>query len=166
LTGSVTDGTWTANLKGDRAIFNGRTLSSDQAGRYTLIVPSAGSSGPAGTGYGSVMVGKNGRLTFVGSLADGARISQSTYVSRDGAWPLYAPLYGGKGYLFSWVSFASASATDLAGQLRWYKSTADGCSVMSSLSGSSYTPPTSSTRLLGFSDGILALLGGPLDGEL
>ena len=42
LSGSISDGTWTATITSYRAVFVGTSTPSDQAGRYTMIVPAPG----------------------------------------------------------------------------------------------------------------------------
>jgi sulfur relay (sulfurtransferase) complex TusBCD TusD component (DsrE family) len=122
VTGHLTDGTWTATLCGDRAVF-GRANPAPFAGNYTLVIPGydANPSLPAGDGFGSVKVNSSGQVSFVGTLADGTKVSQSTTVSGSGYWPLYLPLYSGNGSLMSWVAFASNTNSDLAGRLIWLK---------------------------------------------
>ena len=93
------------------------------AGSYTLVIPGydANPSLPAGDGFGTVKVNSSGQVSFVGTLADGAKVSQSATVSGSGYWPLYLPLYSGNGSLMSWVAFASNTNSDLAGRLIWLK---------------------------------------------
>ena len=62
-----------------------------------------------------------GQVSFVGTLADGTKVSQSATVSGNGYWPLYLPLYSGNGSLMSWLAFASNTNSDLAGRLIWLK---------------------------------------------
>jgi len=129
-------------------------------------MPATG-SGPGGNSYGVVTVDARSRLTFSGALADGTKISQSTYVSQSGEWPLYVPLYGGQGSLFSWGAFNGTSG--LSGRTAWnkpvllnakyYKS---GFSVSTTLPGSGYTRPGLGSTILDFNDGFIALSGGDL----
>jgi hypothetical protein len=56
-----------------------------------------------------------------GVLADGTKITQSSQVSDDGTWPLFVPLYKGKGLLMGWISFANRSSDDLHGAVNWIK---------------------------------------------
>ena len=41
VTGTVSDGVWTASLTGNRAVFNSTSHIAPQAGRYTVIIPGA-----------------------------------------------------------------------------------------------------------------------------
>ena len=67
------------------------------------------------------MVDKAGRLRLSGELADGTKISQSVPVSPNGEWPLYVSLYGGKGSILSWITFADRTTDQLTGLLNWTK---------------------------------------------
>jgi hypothetical protein len=132
VTGHLTDGTWVSTLCGDRAVF-GRGATAPFAGNYTLIIPGydANPSLPAGDGFGTLKVNSSGQVSFVGTLADGTKVSQSATVSGKGFWPLYLSLYSGKGSLMSWLAFASKTNSDLAGRLIWLKQ---------AISGSKYYP--------------------------
>ena len=101
MTGSVSDGAWTSALAGDRAIYDGRTTLAPEAGSYTLVLAGAyGSTNkPAGDSYGALTVGRNGAISFTGTLADGTKVTPSAPVSKYGQWPFYASLCGGQGVL-------------------------------------------------------------------
>jgi lysyl endopeptidase len=161
LTGLVTDGDWTDYLSGDRAVFS-KTNTCPQAGRYTVLIPATDGAGPAGNSYGTVQVDALGRLTFIGVLADGTKVTQSTYVSRTGRWPLYIPAYRGQGSLFSWASLAPGDSGDVTGRLTWVRPDPNGFQVVSALNGSlyEYTPRTGS--VLNFSNAVLTVMGGSL----
>ena len=122
VTGHLTDGTWTATLSGDLAVF-GKANPAPFAGNYTLVIPGSetNSSLPAGDGFGTVKVNASGRVNFAGTLADGTKISQSATLSKIGYWPLYIPLYSGNGSLMSWLAFASNTTNDFSGTLSWIK---------------------------------------------
>src|SRR5262249_10833422 len=100
ITGRIGDGSWDAALIADRAPFNARTNpATNFAHHYTWLVPGSAEAPvePAGDGTGSFAVNTGGRVTFTGVLADGSAIAQSVPVSKNGAWPLYVSLYGGRG---------------------------------------------------------------------
>jgi hypothetical protein len=103
-----------------------------------------------------------GRLTFIGSLADGTKISQATFLSRNGRWPLYITPYSGMGYLFSWATFNSTTTGDLGGPIYWSKPGTNGFSVLSEVIGSVYHHPGPGGSILDFSDGTIAVSGGDL----
>jgi sulfur relay (sulfurtransferase) complex TusBCD TusD component (DsrE family) len=122
VTGHLTDGTWASTLAGYRSVF-GKGYPAPFAGNYTLVIPGydANPSLPAGNGFGTLNVSSGGQVNFVGTLADGTKVSQSATVSGNGYWPLYLPLYSGNGFLMSWLAFASNTNSDLAGRLIWFK---------------------------------------------
>jgi hypothetical protein len=123
LTGSLSDGTWTAQLYGGLAAFNSKTNPAPYAGSYTLEIPGQQNlpSFSLGNGFASLKVDGNGNVKLAGALADGTKLSQAAAVSGDGTWPVFAPLYAGKGVLMGWVSFASRPNDDLHGTLNWLK---------------------------------------------
>jgi hypothetical protein len=167
ISGHLTDGTWTALLSGDRAVFC-RTNPAPFAGNYTLVVPGydTNSALPAGDSFGSLKVNSAGQVTFVGTLADGTKVSQSTSISRAGYWPLHIPLYTGNGLLMSWLTFASPT-NDLSGNLTWIKQSGSGSkyylagfTCQSDIFGSKYvrTDP-----ILNLPTATLTFSGGSLD---
>ncbi len=171
VVGSVSDGTWTAMLAGDRAIYDGKTKLAPQAGSYTVILAGAyGSTNePAGDSYGTLTVGKNGAISFTGTLADGSKVTRSVPVSQYGQWPFYASLYGGQGMLWSWLAFTNAS--DLGGSVAWTKLPvktpyyAAGFSLTVQALGRWYFPPGTGTNVLGLTTSTnltLTLEGGGL----
>ncbi len=166
LTGTVAGPDWTATIRADRAQFDGRNAISPFLGHYTMVIPAIG-GGPGGNSIAVVTVDAKSHLTLSGSLADGTKISQSTYVSADGRWPLYVGLYGGQGSLYSWAQFNGNSG--ITGSAAWnkpvllkakyYKS---GFSVVSGIQGSGFARPGLGNPILGFSDGFISLSGGDL----
>ena len=74
-----------------------------------------------GNGFGSLRVDGAGTVKFSGMLADGTKISQSSQVSGNGTWPLFVPLYKGKGMLIAWISFTNRASDDLHGAVNWIK---------------------------------------------
>jgi hypothetical protein len=125
ITGQVTDGAWLASLLADRAIGDALNEYGAYQGRYTLAMPGLADprDGPPGTGFGFVKVNAKGTVTLTGETADGKAISQTALLSRGGEWPLYVPLYGGRGLLLGWLTFTNRPADDLTGLLSWIKPT-------------------------------------------
>ena len=168
LTGTLSDGSWTANLTADRAVFDGRINIAPEQGQYTLVIPDQ--STPDGNSYGTVTVDKAGHIRFSGSLADATKISQSVTVSKNGQWPLYIPLYSGQGFIFSWITFANTGTSDFSGNLSWIKPSLPkaklypaGFSTSTSVSGSRYSRPAPGEGVLNLTDATLVLTGGNLD---
>jgi hypothetical protein len=175
IAGTVSDGEWTAALAGDRACF-GKTNPASFAGKYTfLILGSPGSTlAPEGDSYGTAAVSSNGAVKVKGHLADKSSLALKVPVAKSGQWPLYAPLYGGKGALLGWAAFTNQPATDFEGTLSWIKpplATAkyypDGFSSEAALLGSRYSAPTNATNpVLDLSDAVVTLSGGNLPDSL
>jgi hypothetical protein len=109
VSGEVTDAVFAAGLTTYQDVFNAHEKATNYAGRYTLILPGStnASIGPFGTSCGTLTVTASGNITFSGKLADGTPITESSVVSANGYWPMYVPLYGGKGSLWSWNYFTN-----------------------------------------------------------
>jgi hypothetical protein len=168
MDGSLTNnGLWGSIVVAFRTVFDAKTNKAPQAGQYTLIVPAMNSTVlPGGDSFGTLTVGISGRLRFSGSLADGTKVSQATSISMYGDWPLYIPLYGGRGSLLGWFAFDSPT-NQVSGLLHWLKlgtkskhySNEFGFSTFST--GSRYLPPKGS-NVLGFAEGRVLLEGREL----
>jgi poly(beta-D-mannuronate) lyase len=124
ITGSVSDGTFISQLAANRAVFSSTTNPAPQSGlTYTFVISPREYSptSPAGHGFGTLKVDAAGNLKLRGTLADGTKFAQQTFVSRDGAWPLFASLQGGKNLVLGEMRFTNAPAPDLLGTLSWFK---------------------------------------------
>ena len=171
LSGTVSDGTWTAELTADRAVFDGRTSIAPQAGQYTLVIPGdhTSTTEAGGYSYGTLTVSKAGTVSCQLYLADGTKLTPSGSVSRHGQWPLYASLSSGQGLVFSWISFTNTPTEDLTGALVWTKPGApssryypNGFTLATTVSGSEYIQPAKGANVLTLTDGSVALEGGDL----
>jgi hypothetical protein len=109
ITGTVAnERVWASDLLAYRAI----TDSSSHAGAYTMLMEGCEDSGacfvntnvPWGDSPAAVKIGRFGAIQMVGTLSDGASISQGTAVSENGFWPLFVSLYGGRGCLMGWMN--------------------------------------------------------------
>jgi hypothetical protein len=170
--GTISDGQWLAELLGDRALFNATTNPAPLAGRYTLVLPGTLAAGtPDADGWGTLKVTTAGSGSGAGSLADGTKFSRKVPLSKNGAWPLYAPLYRAKGSLIGWLQFdTNAPLDDLSGLVAWFKTSQPdaryypaGFTNQSTLIGSRYVAPTNSTdRVLELTNGVVILTGGNL----
>ncbi len=124
ITGTISDGVWTASLLSDRALFNKTENQAMQAGRYTLLVPGDAmdaANQPGGDSFGTVTVDAGGNVKFSGTLADGTKVSQTAPLSKNGWWPLHVPIYGGRGSILSWVIFVESSEASFTGVFNWIK---------------------------------------------
>ena len=126
ISGTVSDGHFTAGLSGYQGVFSSSDKATNFEGQYSLVIPGMTNPavGPFGTGYGTAKVSPSGAITLAGSLADGTAISQSSVVSQYGNWPLYVSLYGGKGSLWGWIYFTDHTHTLAAPSgLSWINTT-------------------------------------------
>jgi hypothetical protein len=169
--GAVGDGVRTADLLGNRVVWNSKTNPAPQAGVYTLVVPGASGQplSPAGDGFGTVKVGAAGRATFTGVLADGTILTQSAALSKFGDWPFCAALYAGEGSILGWLTFTNRASDDINGLLNWTElqqpldpSYPLGFSFQTAAAGSAYAPPSAGAPALNFTSGTLELSGGSL----
>ena len=171
MTGTISNGAWTADLVADPAIYSAANPT-PQAGKYTLLIPgSTNASEPGGPGFGAITVNPSGNVTVSGMLGDGTSFTTTSVVSSNaesgqGQWPLYASLYGGKGSILGWLSFTNVGS--ITGQVAWIKlpqTTArlypDGFTNRTDVIGSPYQY-TNGPTVLGFTDGQLLLTDGNL----
>ncbi len=169
LSGSVSDGSWAAALRANRSVFNTATAPAPMAGSYTWVVAGTNDpAGPAGDGYATGKIDAAGALKLAGKLADATSLSIKTTAAPGGEWPLYAPLYSGKGSILGWMTVTNDPASAW-GSVNWFKPAATkglhaaGFTHRTVLSGSSYTPPATKTnRVLQITNGIAMFSGGNL----
>jgi hypothetical protein len=180
LTGSVTNNqvtainanvSWSAELLGDRAPTYPAASPAALAGNYTLIFSADTNAvpGPDGDSFGRATVSSKGLVSLTGSLADGTAAAQKVPVSKNGALPVYVPLYKDKGALVSWFIFdTNQSTTDLSGLLNWFKQSqstakfyAGGFSNELSVVGSRYVAPTTG-RVLSLTNAVVGFTNGNL----
>ncbi len=123
ITGSVTDGTFTAAISADRGAL-ASPVPHALTGRYTVSLPPNPSQDPllpSGNGYATLVVSKAGLATLSGALADGKTFTASATIAKDGSFPFYVPLYSGKGSIASRVTFRDSGVSDLDGVFHWSK---------------------------------------------
>ena len=123
ITGSVTDGTFTSAISADRGPV-ASTVPHALTGRYTISLPPNAAHDPllpSGNGYATLLVSKAGLATLSGALADGKTFTASATIAKDGSFPLYVPLYSGKGSIASRVTFRDTGVADLDGTFHWSK---------------------------------------------
>jgi hypothetical protein len=128
ITGTVFDGTSTAELTADRAVFSAvANKAVNYEGRYTLAIAGSddGASSPGGFGCATLSISSAGLIAIAGSLADGTAMSQSVSVSKDGRWPFYTsyavPPAGNGGSVFGWLTFSNQPASALGGNVYWFR---------------------------------------------
>jgi hypothetical protein len=161
LSGAVNDGTWVAPLTAFRHIID-PAAATQPTRRYTLISPGAveaATTRPGGDSHGSLTLDRRNYVTLRATLADGTKVAQKVPVSKDGLWPFYVPLHGGRGSALSLIQFTNAPDGDFSGTLSWFKPPLatgrvyrNGFAVQQEISGSLFQRPLSGP-LLNFSQG-------------
>jgi plastocyanin len=176
ITGTVSTGTWAADLLANRYVFNSLTNPASQfMGKYTLIIPGGANSAesPSGHGYGAVTVGPGGYVALSGTLADNFAWSQNVPLSHGGQWACYVPLYGGQGSVWSWLLFdTNQPSAEINGTLSWIRPARPGATYYplgftndAEAQGSRYTAPTNATtRVINLTNGLVIFDGGNLSG--
>jgi len=167
MTGTVSDGTWTAELEADPAVYS-NAHPAPQAGKYTLLFPGSenASAQPGGNGFGTMTVNAAGLVSFSGSLGDGTPVISSSTVSSQGQWPFYVSLYGGQGSILGWLAFTNNG--DIGGQISWFKLPKKAAKIYpggftnSTAAMGSVYKYTNGYPVLGFTDGLLSLINGDL----
>jgi len=175
ITGTVSDGAWTAGLTADRAVFSATTNKAvNYEGLYTLAIAGSedATASPGGLGCATLSISPAGLITMAGNLADGTPMSQSVSVSKDGRWPFYAAYpaapAGNGGAVLGWLIFSNQPATALGGTLSWFRPAGNAPAVYQSgftnlavpVIGSAYNP--ADNPLLALSTGQVTLDGGSL----
>jgi hypothetical protein len=164
LTGQLSNGVWTAELNSFRA------MSSPPAGKYTLLLPGSDDdpAQPGGDGFGTVTIDAMSRVTFIGTLGDGAKAMQSTFLTPGGQWPFYVSPYSGKGSVLGWLTVSNQLEGDISGPVDWFKVAQPaakyypaGFTNQNDVIGSAYTF-TNGTSVLSFTNGQVWLAGGNL----
>jgi hypothetical protein len=134
-----------------------------EPGSYTALIEptSSDAATPQGIGYGAVNVSAAGKVSFVGALNDGTKVSVVSTISADESWPFYAAPYKTGGYIAGWINFASLPGTGgFSGTLDWGKTRVSspagkmypgGFQTQVSLMGSRYVKPGRGGSVLAFS---------------
>jgi Concanavalin A-like lectin/glucanases superfamily/Divergent InlB B-repeat domain/Fibronectin type III domain len=114
LTGTLTDGTWTAPLLAEASIYSA-VNHYPLAGKYSLVLPPAGKSAPLGTNL--IIVSDTGAITFHGILPDGTPIISAATVAGQGQWPFYLSFEAGHSSILGWLTFTEDHKIE--GELNW-----------------------------------------------
>jgi hypothetical protein len=147
IVGTVSDGSFTAEVVADLAVFSS-VNPSPWLGEFTFTLAPATNSDvtvPQGYGYGTLTVTSLGSGSLKGALGDGTAISGKFPVSGYGTWPLYEPLYKNNGACIGWVTLNEDNT--MSGTVYWFKEASSGAfypngfSTAVSLSGDQYTSP-------------------------
>lgn len=158
----VTGGTFVATFTADMTTWNAKTNRPPQAGAYTVLLPAsdqaATQGAPLGDAYATATVATSGAISMAGKLSDNTAWSQSTFLSKNGLWPLYSLLYSAKGMAIGELQFRNLTATsDIDGVVDWFRpqtTTAPvipfkpGFTTQVAAVGSKYVKPAALTHVL------------------
>jgi hypothetical protein len=122
------------------------------AGKYLLdldTVTNLGVLDPTNDGFGALTIVKTGALTLSGTLADNTTFSEGVGVSKDGVWPVFAPLYKGHGMLIGWETnvIGPSGSPGTTGTIYWVKAPTkdtyftNGLNLQTSGFGTNYVAP-------------------------
>ena len=99
-------------------------------GRFTSVLPAlpAPNEGleatryPQGDGWADLSIGKDGKATLKGRLADNTPFSSTSFLTAENRVVFYAALYRGQGSISGRARYQNQGASDANGsQWRWYK---------------------------------------------
>jgi autotransporter-associated beta strand protein len=141
ISGTLSDGVVTAAISTRQSTFNTKTNPCPQAGSYRVtLLPADGSdaSTPQQQATGRVSVRHNGSLFFSSRLSDGTPISQGTWLTGGGIWPLYRSLYAHHGHIAGPQDFEELEASSISGVVDW---AAPFQSMRLRLTGDDFQPP-------------------------
>ena len=171
ITGTLANDTITAELVANRSTFSTTHPATNFNGVYTILFPASEdpATAPGGVGYGLVTVSAAGNVTANGMLGDGTVFNNVVPIGKDGQWPLYLPLYSGKGSMFGWLQFSANTPHEVSGNVLWFKKPVitgalyrNGFTSQLSITGSAFASPPRGTRALDFTNGIAVLTDGNL----
>jgi hypothetical protein len=125
---------------------------------------------PPGNGPGTLSVDAQGRWRIVGTLGDGSPFTAAGVSGPSGQFPVYVPLYSGKGLMWGWGQLLNPADRRVSAALTWHKpatGNADpyypaGFTVTGGFSGSAYQPPPRGQPVLNWSQGQCDLRAGNL----
>jgi hypothetical protein len=118
--------------------------------------------GPQGDSWATVTIDRAGNASLSGMLADNTPFALKAPLTKDGRWPLYVPLYAGKGSLWGWVTMTNDVAQDLTAPISWSRPALAGAPYYAAgfatntftLTGSRFVPPVPATaNVVDFTDG-------------
>lgn len=117
ISGSTTEGTWTANVTANLNDFSKSNPATNVAGSYTFATFNP-TNAAEGHGCGTLTIDTLGIAKLTGFLPDDTSIPANTLsVSSSGLIAVYIPLFNGKGFAAGWVSVEGKTWVD--GSLLW-----------------------------------------------
>ena len=175
IAGTISDGTRTYDVSGDRSVFSA-TNPAPQAGTYTVLLPADASAAgtPQGDGYATLRVSTLGVATMVGALGDGTAFSGTAPVTKNGLLPISIAPYKNGGLLHGTATFRdTAGVSDLDATLLWSKqaNSADafypaGFEASAALVGGKFSAPPIGERIVNLRNALVTVGGGNMAAEI
>jgi hypothetical protein len=118
VSGTVSDGNWTAAVSGDRNTFSAGQNPAAQAGLRAFILQAAGSNVTT-VATGASRISPGGSTRVHGRLADGRPFSAGSTLSKSGYYPFYVSLQRATEIVIGWLNFPSGTVPDAGGTVLW-----------------------------------------------
>ncbi len=123
VSGSVSDGTWTADAFGDLGVFNSRLNPAPQAGTRPFalrqVLPDGTVPAASGTPTNTARISAGGGVTLSGMLADRRRFNLNSTLARGGEAPCYLSLSNGREVMIGWLNFPQTPTNAVLGTIFW-----------------------------------------------
>jgi WD40 repeat protein len=126
ISGTISDGTTSANVSADRYVWNPVTRPAP-AGVYSVMIPGGSGSGePNGAGIGFATVNSSGLVFFSGNMSDWTPVACITYLAKNRSWPLFLR-GGGTDTLIGQVQIEDIPGqSDMDGNITWMRRPSNG----------------------------------------
>jgi len=155
ITGTVSDGTNTYEIEGDRSA-DPKTFPAAVLARYAVVIdPPADTALPQGYGHGFLTVKKGGKATFIGKRNDGKPFAFAGTAGDGASWSFIKGFVPSpKGNVAATLSISDDGTNDLAGTFYWNKAASTkglyqpAFNVALAFVGSRYTAPGKTAHAL------------------
>jgi subtilisin family serine protease len=119
VTGSATDGVWSADLSSDHNVFDARLNPAEQAGLRTFLFE----NNAAGTQAASCSdrIYSNGVSRLHGKLLDGRPFARISALAKTGDCPFYISLNRSTEVVIGWLNFPAGGNPTTEGSVLWVK---------------------------------------------
>lgn len=109
ITGTISGPDFTSDFNGFKNVTKLTTTTVPATHNYVMIFPTQSANSDLGDSFATVSVSPAGMLTIGGLMADNTAWTESVGVGQSGNFPLFAPLYGGRGLVIGLEEFAGQS---------------------------------------------------------
>jgi len=119
VTGSATDGVWSADLSSDRNVFNSRLKPAEQAGLRAFLLENGATASLAASC--SNRISRNGAASLRGRLLDGRPFARIGALAKNGDCPFYLPFNRSAEVVVGWLNFPVGQGPAADGSVLWVK---------------------------------------------